>query len=640
MFLKLKKLIKNTSFYQDYRTIQSFDVQANRYEKPLSNEVNAAKRCCYYKSTKTNQIVKMMSDITISIESGKRFQSWIDTGLYVFRFKTMTDNIPPNYQLIIDNSLIQLKELYKNKNNEVAGNNIAIIDAVIQYIQRILCDINKKLSKANDLYLVKTKEYFENMLSCRAETLEEGFQRILFWSSLFWQSQHRLVGLGRLDKILGRLKRPDTEKETIDVICDFYHEVHRYYAFKSNRVSLGDTGQIIIIGGKESENDYFNNELSYLFIKALMKDPLPDPKILLRVSQIMPDDLLELGIKCISTGIGCPLLSNDDVVIPALKEFGYTDEDAYNYVTSACWEPLAYGRSLEKNNICDINFASAIVETYSDTKFSELVSFEELKDLFFSKLDSEIQQRLSQLDQVLWEADPLMSMFTEGCAENNKDISCGGAIYNDYGMLTVGLSNAVNSLLNLKKLIFDNRQNTRELLMQIKDAVINNYNDNSEWQSILSQNQYYGSDDSQTIDLVKQITDFTFEKCKDYRNKFGGKVKWGLSSSNYAEIGRITKATLDGRKDWAALATHISAPKGSSYTELVNFAGKLDYSGHRSNGNVVDFFVSPDFIKTNFNKFKSFITQSIKMGFFQMQMNVVSSKTLISAKNNPENFPI
>lgn len=48
---------------------------------------------------------------------------------------------------------------------------------------------------------------------------------------------------------------------------------------------------------------------------------LPDPKVLLRCSTKMPGDLLELALDCMSTGIGAPFLSNDDVVIPALLSF-------------------------------------------------------------------------------------------------------------------------------------------------------------------------------------------------------------------------------------------------------------------------------------------------------------------------------
>ena len=49
--------------------------------------------------------------------------------------------------------------------------------------------------------------------------------------------------------------------------------------------------------------------------------------------------------------------------------------------------------------------------------------------------------------------------------------------------------------------------------------------------------------------------------------------------------------------------------------------------------------VSPDFIHQNWDKFVDFLMICIKKGFFEMQMNVVSSKTLLEARKHPEDFP-
>ena len=76
---------------------------------------------------------------------------------------------------------------------------------------------------------------------------------------------------------------------------------------------------------------------------------MPDPKVLLRISKNTPRDLIKLSIDCIKTGVGCPLFANDDVIIPKLIKFGYEKNDAYNYVTSACWEPLIPNKSVEQN---------------------------------------------------------------------------------------------------------------------------------------------------------------------------------------------------------------------------------------------------------------------------------------------------
>ena len=50
---------------------------------------------------------------------------------------------------------------------------------------------------------------------------------------------------------------------------------------------------------------------------------LPDPKLILRYSDEIPRDLLELAVECMATGVGSPLMSNDRLIIPYLIDFGY-----------------------------------------------------------------------------------------------------------------------------------------------------------------------------------------------------------------------------------------------------------------------------------------------------------------------------
>ena len=123
----------------------------------------------------------------------------------------------------------------------------------------------------------------------------------------------------------------------------------------------------------------------------------------------------------------------------------------------------------------------------------------------------------------------------------------------------------------------------------------------------------------------------------EYKNPLGGTVKFGLSSPGYNILSKKKAADVSGRKAGMPYNTHISC-LDAGYTEVVNFAGKLDYSNQRFNGNVVDFFTSPLFIENNLDKFTTFMAGAIRTGFFQLQMNVLDSKTLIDAKANPEKY--
>lgn len=631
----LKPFLKSTKLFQIYQAHKFY--KSKKYND-LKNTEKTKRRICFSSSFKIKQLERLLPMIQISLRPEAKFQHWIDTGLFCVNKDSLNDALPPDYQLIIDFSISDLIEKNRACKNKVMKNNLILLQGVSDYLDRILSEFDNIIQE-NEEYsenLKRSKEYFERMKNYAAQTLEEGFQRILFWSSLFWQTRHTLIGLGRLDIVLGRLQIPESEEEVHHLILDFYQELHRYYAYKSNTI-LGDTGQLIILGGTERDGSYFSNKLTYAFIDTMIKVQLPDPKLLLRVASNMPQDLLELGMRCIATGIGGPLLANDEIIIPALMDFGYTEYDACNYVTSACWETLSYGKSWGRGNLCDINFARILTEMYQDAGFEQCNSFDEVLNIYISYLKKDIANCLHKLDKVKWEENPLMTLFTEGCLKSGKDISDGGSVYHDYGILSVGLANTVDSLMNIKRLVFS--INSEWTLSDLRSAVMSNYAQQNSLQERLGEVSYFGTDNQEVIKLVSQISDVIYAICVTYKNPYGGKVKYGFSSPNYMSQGLLCDATFDGRKKNEPLAVHISCKKGTSYTELINFAGALNYNGNRVNASVVDFFVSPDFIINNFDKFILFLKSAIKVGFFEMQMNVVSSQTLIAAQKDPQLFP-
>lgn len=275
---------------------------------------------------------------------------------------------------------------------------------------------------------------------------------------MLWQTGHYLIGLGRLDYILDDIIKSDKrDDETISkILSDFIKIMHEYYWYKSSAL-MGDTGQIIILGGLTPSGEYFENRLTYLFIQCLKLCNLPDPKILLRVSKKTPRDLIDLAVECIGTGIGSPLFANDDIIIPQLIDFGYDTDDAYNYVTSACWEPIP-GNSFEQNNIAHINFVEPFDLISKKEIMSEITSYEQYFGLYKKYLKVHTDSVCSSLNNIVWEFDPLVSAFLKTCRSSRTDVSIGGGKYNNYGVLTNGLSNAVNSLLTLKKIVFDQKK--------------------------------------------------------------------------------------------------------------------------------------------------------------------------------------
>lgn len=477
----------------------------------------------------------------------------------------------------------------------------------------------------------------QTLFEVPATSFHAGLQRVLFFNQVMWQTRHRLNGLARLDKTLGSLYEKDlangtiTEKDAALLIDAFLSCLHTHYEFKSDAL-FGDIGQIIILGGLEPDGTYFRNGLTDLFLERQAAMGYPDPKTFLRVSRNMPQDLMVTAVKALASSTGSPLFSNDDVVIPALLQYGVDEEDAYGYCVSACWEPLVPGKSLGQNNMAVFDACAPLMEIIAEA--NNLMRYEDIMKLYEGRLAEAFGSFLLTLDDYKWAKDPLVSLFYPECVETRTDISEGGSKYKNYGITMVGMANAVNTLSNLEMLL----KRGDITLGRIQKAVASNFENDGRLLEECRVLNPFGHDSDETVGLTNRLMGILDGVANSYTNPLGGKVKFGLSSPDYIKGGAKAPADLTGRKDGDPYYVHISNAD-SAYTELVQFAAGIEYTGHRINGNVVDFFVNPSLLTEQTEKFADFLIMSVSLGFYQMQMNVMDSATLIDAKAHPEQYP-
>lgn len=581
--------------------------------------------------SRTKAILEQV-DITFDINS--QFVYFLDTAKTIALPGNVLSNFPLAYGKIIHGVFSELVNAAAGSDDY--GRETAL---VAQGVESLAWRIKEAVAASDLPEEIKHRRCsdFSRMLTTPAAHFDEALQRILFFNQIMWQTRHRLNGLGRLDVVLDELYRSDVAAGVLDsataglLIEDFLKQLSKYADYKSEALK-GDIGQIIILGGLQEDGTYFCNDLTELFLRAQAKLRRPDPKTLLRVSSAMPARLLQTACECLLASTGSPLFSNDDVVIPALLDFGMPDEDAYDYCVSACWEPFICGRSLDQNNISTFDFFASLDELLNSGR--EFGSFSELLDAYIHCNEKRFKHFVMSLDELKWAEDPLVSLFTDDCNAKRLDISEGGARYNNYGVTTVGMASAINSLLNIQRAVF---QEKRYTLRQLNEARCKNFAGCDEMFAYLQAEPSFGHDDRETAEITNCITRSVYAAACDHRNRYGGVVKIGLSSPAYNTNGRKAPADLAGRKQGDYYAPHISCAD-VPYTELVNFAGQLQYDKRRFNGNVVDFFVTPGFIRQNLEAFAAFIRGGIDAGFFQMQMNVMDSKTLIDAKRHPEDY--
>ncbi|MBQ6138740.1 MAG: hypothetical protein IJI80_03585 [Methanobrevibacter sp.] len=566
------------------------------------------------------------------------------------------NGISPDYSKILKSSVYEYNEFYfhpkagrgfaRDLSSDFIKNQLDALDGIELFIYRIV----KKLRNSNHKDRSKFARYFENMIDAPAEHFEEALQRILFYNQVLWQTGHSSISLGRLDKILEDYYFDDlnsgfiTQEEVYEIIKAFLKTLHSYQWYKSDAF-IGDTGQVIVLGGKyedEYGEYYFYNDLTYMFIRAIDELRLYEPKVMLRISNETPRDLIELALETISNGISNIMFSNDEVVIDKMVEFGYDKEDAANYSVSTYYEPSTVGKGLEQNNIACISFLKPLNEFFDNETPQVLDMIDNYGELFNSYkyyLKKEMDSLIETLDDIEWNEDPLLSLFTDDCNVNQLDISKGGAKYNHYGITTIALENTVNSLYNIKKLVFDDKKYTLTDLNKMRKNNFKKDKYQDVYNILRNMKPCFGMDDEEIINIANDVIQLLEDCLKDYTNEFGGKIKFGLTNSSYMFSDDEISSSFDGRKNGEPFNQYISLDTDKDFTEILRFASKIDMDRCKFNGNVIDLMFAPNFIKNHFDEIIDFLISSIKSGFFQMQINVVSSKTLIEAKEEPETHP-
>ena len=454
------------------------------------------------------------------------------------------ENFSVDYSIILENGLLKLKN--KDKSNYSLNKNI-LIDGICDYIDSTIKYLNKSsIENRNEII-----NWFKSIKNSNVKHFDEALQRILFYNQLMWQTGHVLVGLGRLDKILIKYYKDDIDSNYIKkedaskMVNSFLCLLHEYYWYKSNTL-LGDTGQIIILGGKDKNDKYLDNELTYIFIEELKRIHYPDPKILLRVSNNIPRKLLEDSVDCIKTGIGSPLFANDDVIIQKMIDFGYKKEDAFNYAASACWEPLVPGKAAEQNNLNTLVFMDPFNKMLINEDLNNICSIDELLNKYNNYIQEYVDDVINKINEFKYEKDPYVSLFISDCDKKKMDITECYGVYNYSGLTTVSLGNVINSIININELVFKEKKYTFNELNSLRKK---NFDNDEKIISLLKSNKKrYGLDDKEIIDLSNRVMDL-MSKAVSKNKIHGGKIKIGYSAPSYISHSLNQYASFDGRKD-------------------------------------------------------------------------------------------
>ena len=100
----------------------------------------------------------------------------------------------------------------------------------------------------------------------------------------------------------------------------------------------------LMVGGMKPDGSDGTNDLSYITLRAMDLNRLPEPNLSVRYWAGSPRTLLEESARLIREGFGMPSLFADETVIPAMMSLGLSEEIARDYASMGCVEVAIPGR--------------------------------------------------------------------------------------------------------------------------------------------------------------------------------------------------------------------------------------------------------------------------------------------------------
>jgi pyruvate-formate lyase len=457
---------------------------------------------------------------------------------------------------------------------------------------------------------------------------------------------------GRVDMLLkpyylrdlesGVLTR-ETARELLSELWIKYFEFHGAEATVSALHHL-------TLGGVTAEGADASSDLTDLCLEVTAELKIHRPQVGLRWHPEMPVERVRTAIRTWRAGTGSPDLCNDSQIIPALTRLGVAIEDARDFSLSGCQEVIVSGKaqmgSVEGflNLPKTLRMALGLELESAELPKTRVTTFEELLIRFELALvwlaDHAHAASLARDERAARDPGLTASLVVNDCIEQASGYTQGGARYNFCNWNMIGLSNVVDSLTAIKKLVFDDGVAT---LDDIRKALANGWNGSETLRRQLGKAPSFGNDTDDVDALAALIItrlDAIFKQHEPYR---GGCYILGSTAGGenmHVEFGRVTGATPDGRRDGETMADSIGSAQGRDrhgVTALLNSVAKLPHD-LLPTATTLNVKLDPKLLETEDGV--ALIEQLIRAHFLaggqHFQVNWVDRDTLLDARAHPE----
>jgi pyruvate formate-lyase/glycerol dehydratase family glycyl radical enzyme len=501
------------------------------------------------------------------------------------------------------------------------------------------------------------------------------------WFNQILSTPSSTHNLGRFDQYMYPFYKRDAESgrisddEALDLLCEL-----RIKCMKPENIKLSGAKRKqhagfakwrnMTIGGVTPEGRDASNELSYLVLESADRLRTPHHTITLRVHRETPEDLLVKAIEVVKTGIGMPAMALDQSFLDYMTSGGIPIEEARNYHLCGCVDPAVPGKAsflagsffvvpkileIFMNNGVDPRTGLEAVSL--PRRAEDYETFEE----FYAGFKETLRHFIS-----LWHEHGFLTKWNAGDVHSYYDavevidtmlmadgIAVGQPISKrkavppyDFRatMIPVGAINAADSLIAIKKLVYDEKSVS---LAALKEAMARDWDGYEALRKQCLQAPKYGNDIDDVDLIVRDLYDFLIEEEARYTTPgrpVGGKNRGlgGASISSMFAGGTIIGATPDGRYAGTTLSDGTASPSQGRDTRgptaMLRSAAKLDQAACSST--LLNMKLHPSSLtgREDLKKLGSLIKTYAEMGGKWIQFNVVGNEQLLDAQKTPEHY--
>ncbi len=427
---------------------------------------------------------------------------------------------------------------------------------------------------------------------------------------------------------------------------------------------------ILTVGGLNRDGTDGCNDMTDAILEAARNIRTTEPSIVFRWHPKGRLKTKNLVFECIRDGLGYPSIKHDGIGTAQMMYYGRfsknnngaTPEEAHDWANVLCMSPGLVGRrktqktrsegggSVFPGKVLEITLNNGYDWSYSDMQLGpktggirDFKTFEDLWEAFKTQYQYAVSMSIRAKDisryfEAKYLQMPFVSSIDDGCMELGMDAmelsEQPNGWHNPITTVVAG-----NSLVAIKKLIYDEKKYTLE---QLVEALHNNWEGFETMQRDFYNAPKWGNDEDYADEIIKRLyEDIISGEMRKITNYSGGPVMpVGQAVGLYLEVGSRTGPTPDGRyggevADDGGISPYMGTDKKGP-TAVLRSVSKVDANTQKANLLNQRLSVPIMRSKHGLNIWLAYMKTWYDLNIDHVQFNVVSTEEMRAAQQEPE----